>query len=263
MPETETAAAAPDPWLELNLPPLILGSGSFTRKLILTEMRIPYQILTRPIDETSIGDRSINGDASKLVLELGVAKADHLVDGIRTGANYVDFARVAREEVPDANTNEEMIANDGRGWLILTADQVVTQTQPNPQATIDSENGTRILEKPSSVAQAKQFVSSYAVHAPRTVGSCVLTHIPSLIRVSGVDTARINFKPTIHGDLVDKLINDGAPVLAYAGGLMVEHPFVKEYIEGIDGTEDSVMGLSKDLVWRLLTEMKSKLAELE
>jgi len=254
----ETAAAATDPWLELNLPPLILGSGSFTRKLILKEMGIPYQILTRSIDETSIGDRSINGDASKLVLELGVAKADHLVDGIRTGANYVDFARVAREEVPDANTNEEMIANEGRGWLILTADQVVTQT--NPQATIDGS--TRILEKPSSVAQAKQFVSSYAVHAPRTVGSCVLTHIPSLIRVSGVDTARINFIPTITGDLVDKLIQDGAPVLACAGGLMVEHPFVKEYIEGIDGTEDSVMGLSKDLVWRLLTEMKSKLAEL-
>ena len=42
---------------------------------------------------------------------------------------------------------------------------------------------------------------------------------------------------------------------------MVEHALVKQHIERIDGTEDSVMGLSKDLVWKLLDEMRVKLSE--
>jgi septum formation protein len=40
---------------------------------------------------------------------------------------------------------------------------------------------------------------------------------------------------------------------------MVEHPFVVEYVEKIDGTQDGVMGLSKDLVARLLVELREKL----
>jgi septum formation protein len=42
---------------------------------------------------------------------------------------------------------------------------------------------------------------------------------------------------------------------------MVEHPLVREHVERIDGTEDSVMGLSKDLVLQLLQEMRVKLKE--
>ena len=53
----------------------------------------------------------------------------------------------------------------------------------------------------------------------------------------------------------------GEPVLSCAGGLMVEHPAVKEYITGMDGTEDSVMGLSKALVLRLLDELAALLQE--
>ena len=40
---------------------------------------------------------------------------------------------------------------------------------------------------------------------------------------------------------------------------MVEHPKTKANIERIDGTEASVMGLSKELVLRLLEEMAQEL----
>jgi len=40
---------------------------------------------------------------------------------------------------------------------------------------------------------------------------------------------------------------------------MVEHPLVKQYITGIDGTEDSVMGLSKELVLKLLNELADQI----
>lgn len=40
-----------------------------------------------------------------------------------------------------------------------------------------------------------------------------------------------------------------------AGGLMVEHELVSPYVMKIDGTMDSVMGLSKPLVLKLLDRL--------
>ena len=42
---------------------------------------------------------------------------------------------------------------------------------------------------------------------------------------------------------------------------MIEHPLVKEHVERIDGTEDSVMGLSKALVEQLMEELSQKLLQ--
>ena len=184
--------------------------------------------MVRPIDEQSFGDR--DGNPSELVLTLAKAKAAHLIDGILQN-DVTDLELPPREE----------------GWIVLTCDQVVT-------------HNNLVLEKPQDIEQAKQFANGYATNSPRTVGSCVLTHIPSMIQVSGVDTATIHFKATVaECQLIERLVEDDAPVLSCAGGLMVEHPFVKEHIKGIDGTEDSVMGLSKQLVEDLLKELKNKL----
>ena len=215
--------------------PLILGSGSFTRKLLLKEMGIDFQLLVRPIDERNVGDRE-KDTPEDLVLLLAKAKCNHLVNEILNG-------NVSREELPQTSN----------GWIVLTGDQVVTH------------NGY-ILEKPSDIQEAKSFVSRYADSPPKTVGAVVVTHVPSGIQVSGVDSATIVFRPTVAdkvegADLVDRLIQDDSPVLSCAGGLMVEHPLVKEHVERIDGTEDSVMGLSKDLVMQLLEEMREKLKE--
>jgi septum formation protein len=212
--------------------PLILGSGSFTRKLILKEMGIDFHLLVRPIDERNIGDR-VNDAPQDLVLTLAKAKCDHLVNEIKSGRT--------EKEMPHASSYA--------GWIVLSGDQVVTH------------NGD-ILEKPLDVDEARSFVSRYACSPPKTVGAVVLTHVPSGIQVSGVDSATIVFRPSVaDADLVDRLLEDGAPVLSCAGGLMVEHPFVREHVERIDGTEDSVMGLSKDLVLQLLQEMRVKLKE--
>jgi len=217
--------------------PLLLGSASFTRKLILSEMNIPYHKVVRPIDEKSLGDRTKDAPRD-LVLTLASAKMDHLVNEIRSGN--------CAEDMPTSTT--KTTKNDDE-WIVLTGDQVVTH------------NGN-ILEKPESIEEAKEFVEGYASEPCRTVGSCVLTHLPSGVRVSGVDTATIHFKSTIEGSgLVDRLLEDGAPILSCAGGLMIEHPLVREHVDRIDGTEDSVMGLSKALVERLLGDLKEKLDE--
>lgn len=230
-----------DPLEALGLPrPLILGSGSFTRKLILKEMGVNYHLLVRSIDERNIGDRE-KDDPRSLVLTLAKAKADHLVSEMQAGRTDNDLP-----SAPAANTKLG-------GWVVLTADQVVTHEGA-------------ILEKPLDIDEARSFVSRYANSAPRTVGACVLTHVPSGVQVSGVDSATIVFRPTIaekdangNNSLLERLLEDGAPVLKCAGGLMVEHAFVREHLERIEGTEDSVMGLSKELVARLLKELQEQL----
>eukprot|EP00591_Stephanopyxis_turris_P009175 CAMPEP_0195509550 /NCGR_PEP_ID=MMETSP0794_2-20130614/2454_1 /TAXON_ID=515487 /ORGANISM="Stephanopyxis turris, Strain CCMP 815" /LENGTH=239 /DNA_ID=CAMNT_0040636795 /DNA_START=206 /DNA_END=925 /DNA_ORIENTATION=+ len=222
-----------NPLAELNLPsPLILGSASFTRKLILKEMNIPFDVVVRSIDEKALGDR--NGDASDLVLQLAKAKNEHLTNCIMDG-------------------DVEDIDLDGKGVIVLTGDQVVTH------GTTDS---TTIMEKPESILEAKGFVAKYAVSPPSTVGAVVMTHLPSRISVCGVDTSTIRFRPSVANcDLIDRLLEDDAPVMGCAGGLMVEHPFVVEHIDGIDGSQDGVMGLSKDLVMRLLKEISVSLED--
>ena len=252
--------------------PLILGSGSFTRKLILKEMGIPFHLMVRSIDERNIGDRRPGSDASKLVLTLAKAKANHLVQGIMQmnyeqkdnndkNKNTDDEESLDTLTLPKSTMNEE----NEEGWIVLTADQVVTYKES-------------ILEKPLCENEAHQFVKGYATAPPKTVGACVLTHIPTMTQVSGVDTATIHFLPTVANcvsqkkddyhdhekfveemELVKALLNEGAPIMSCAGGLMVEHPLVKTHIDKIDGTEDSVMGLSKDLVIKLLEELKLKL----
>lgn len=217
--------------------PLILGSGSFTRKLILNEMGIDFTVIKRPIDERGIGDRETDAPHD-LVLTLAKAKCDHLVHELEAGRCSEELEGTGRTTGP---------------FLVLTGDQVVTLSG-------------KILEKPESIEEAKSFCAGYAKAAPSTVGSCVIHHVPSGIQVSGVDSSTIYFQSTIADkvdgkDLVDRLLETDAPILDCAGGLMIEHPLVQEHLERIDGTEDSVMGLSKNLVNRLLQEMKSKLKD--
>jgi septum formation protein len=234
-----------NPLETLGLPsPLILGSGSFTRKLILGEMNIPFHLLVKSIDEKSIGDRMT--DPRNLVLTLAKAKADHLVSELSKSNSDLTL--------PPTTTT-----TTSEGWIILTADQVVIHA--------DYEG---VLEKPESIEEARTFVKSYERSPPSTVGACVLTHYPSNVQVSGVDSATIHFSETQLNkyntgkeDLIDQLLSDGAPVLDCAGGLMVEHPLVQDCLDHLEGTQDSVMGLSKDLVWQLLSEMKEKLSSQE
>jgi septum formation protein len=157
------------------------------------------------------------------------------------------MAMTAAAAATTATTDDESPPSlSTREWILLTGDQVVTC------------HG-KILEKPETIDEARAFVQLYQTHPPSTVGSCVLTHWPSGLQVSGVDTATIYFQSNIPTTLIDDLVALKEPILSCAGGLMIEHDLTKQYLKSIDGTEDSVMGLSKDLVWRLLQELADKL----
>jgi septum formation protein len=210
--------------------PLVLGSASYTRKMILKEMGIDFVIAVRPIEERGLGDRTKDAP-SDLVTLLANAKMDHLV------------SEIAANQWAD-------VVPTGSECIVLTADQVVTC------------NG-KILEKPDDIDQAKEFVAQYGQSPCSTVGAIVVSHWPSRIRVSNIHTATIYFDPRLTSDagkVVEDLVAEGAPILACAGGLMIEHPTTKSYVTRIEGTEDSIMGLCKETVGNLLDEMRTKLA---
>ena len=139
-------------------------------------MGIPFILKVRPIDERNIGDRSDGSNPSKLVMELAKAKSEALISALLAN------------EKPNEESNEEKydmtLPPELKECIVLTGDQVVTCK--------DS-----ILEKPDNVTQAKEFVAKYGTVPPSTVGSVVLTHLPSKISVSDVDISTIHFKSSL------------------------------------------------------------------
>jgi len=255
-----------DPLTERGLPtPLILGSGSFTRKLILGEMNIPFLVKVKSINEKAIGNRqdgSYEG-AKTLTLSLARAKATALIESLLQ-ANP-ELLKQKQQQQLETKSNDDDISNKHcmvlpppltttndriGGYVILTSDQVVT-------------HDNTILEKPATVEQAIEYVQSYVTKPPcRTVGAIVLTHVPSMISVENVDTASIYFSNSMNGpNVVNELLSQNQPILQCAGGLMIEHELVQQHLEKIEGTTDSVMGLSKELVLQLLTELKQQLVQ--
>jgi septum formation protein len=213
-----------------GLRPLILGSASYTRKLILKEMGVDYHVLVRPIDERQVGYRDTD-TPEQLVHAVAHAKMSHLVKEIISGN--------CDDDLPSKNETDE--------WIVLTADQVVTCQG-------------LILEKPDDVNQAKDFVAQYGKFPCSTVGCIVVTHLPSQTTVSGIHSATIHFLASLTtekaSELVDRLIEADAPILSCAGGLMIEHPLTQLYVDSIEGNVDSVMGLCPETVRRLLRALR-------
>jgi len=128
---------------------------------------------------------------------------------------------------------------DKRG-ILLAGDQVVVFQG-------------RILEKPRTPLECRQFMRAYAQAPCSTVGSVVLVDLATGASVEGVDVATIQWN-RIPEDVIDVLIQEG-DCLYCAGGLMIEHPLLQPFIAHVDGAIDSVMGLSKQLVTRLIEEL--------
>ncbi len=199
--------------------PLILGSNSSTRKAILEEMGWTQECLkvkTADMDESAIGDRS--GDPEKLVLLLGKEKASAILKNLNLDSGSDDM--------------------EGASWL-LTGDQVVY-------------HDNRILEKPQDADELRQNMISFGKSPVTTVGSAVLTRIWDGWQVSGVFKSTIVFHPFDEAT-IDAMCKDEG-VMWCCGGLMVEHNLVQPFIRTIEGTMDSILGLSKEVVLRLFAQ---------
>ena len=125
--------------------------------------------------------------------------------------------------------------------LIITGDQVVVW------------NG-QISEKPQNEKEAGYFLESYCEHPAETHSAVMVTNTANGKHAMGVDVARVYFK-NIPKEIIDEVVKKGA-IYTTAGGIQMEDALLAPYIERIDGTVDSLKGLPKALLTKLMEEVK-------
>ena len=121
--------------------------------------------------------------------------------------------------------------------LLITADQVVVW------------RGT-IREKPAHAEEARTFLRGYAEGQAETVTAVVVTHTAMGVRQQGIDRATVWFR-RIPEEVIDQVIAR-REVFAYAGGFSITDPLLSAYIERVDGTAESVIGLPTALTRHLI-----------
>ncbi|KAK4351970.1 hypothetical protein RND71_027488 [Anisodus tanguticus] len=190
--------------MEANAPPfkLILGSSSTARRKILADMGYQFTTMSADIDEKAIRKEK----PEDLVMALAEAKADAIISKFR---------------------NTENLEKDVNPTILVAADTVVVY------------EGV-VREKPSSEAEARQFMKDYANGHAATVSSVLVTNLVTGSRRGEWDKVEI----------------EEEIVLYAAGGLIIEHPLILPYVKEVVGSTDSVMGLPKALTERLIKEVK-------
>ncbi|KKU93159.1 MAG: hypothetical protein UY53_C0001G0054 [Parcubacteria group bacterium GW2011_GWA2_50_10] len=124
--------------------------------------------------------------------------------------------------------------------ILITADQVVAW------------NG-QIREKPENEEEAKEFLRTYYQAPAEVINGIVVVNTGTGKRASAVDSSRVYFKeiPTDALEQFAKLEH----IYRRAGGFAIRDPLLQPYIEKVEGTDDSVMGLPKELTKQLIREV--------
>jgi septum formation protein len=122
---------------------IILGSGSVSRRKIITEMGLSYIVHSADIDEKAIGDRSSSLYANDLVLSIAVAKANHIMKNLPSKL----FSK-----------------------FLLTADTVVTHKG-------------LIFEKPQTADEVRSNYNSFGSAPCSVVNAIVITDVSTGARV--------------------------------------------------------------------------------
>jgi septum formation protein len=126
--------------------------------------------------------------------------------------------------------------------LVITSDQIVIC-------------GGALREKPKDEEEAREFLRAYSSGKPaETVVAVVVLNTETGKRVSGADTAQVYYN-TIPESVIEDFIKNGN-ALANSGGFAIESPILKPYINKVEGTEESVMGLPIHLVEELMEQAK-------
>ena len=126
--------------------------------------------------------------------------------------------------------------------LLITADQVIVW------------NG-EILEKPENPEQARQFLKGYSQYPAQPVNAVVVTNTQTGAQRGENDENKVHFRG-FPDDVIEQLIAEGN-IFSQAGAFSLEDPLVAPYVQHIEGTLDSIEGLSKEITERLMKEVQS------
>lgn len=110
-----------------------------------------------------------------------------------------------------------------------------------------------IREKPDSIEQAYRFLKSYSLYPAQTYDAIVVVNAKTHKRAEGVDEATVYFKK-IPDEVIHTLI-EKEMTMRVAGGFTIDDPLLRQYVEHIEGAEDSVLGLPLKMVEKFMEEV--------
>ncbi len=125
--------------------------------------------------------------------------------------------------------------------ILITSDQVVL---------FDG----KVREKPVDKNEAREFLRSYGEAPVELVGAIVVANTATGKRAQGIQKSRIHFHP-FGDDFITKYLTESNEALTGAGGFVVQNPLFQPYIASYEGSFDSIVGLSKDLLKQLSKEV--------
>jgi len=164
-------------------------------------------------------------------------------------------------EVMSPDIDEKAIRFDNPSDLVMAianakADTLISVIK-EPAILVCSDQvvlyNDKIREKPVTEKEAKEFLQSYSIVHPQTLGAVVVVNTKTGKRASGWQTSKIFFKP-LPEEIINEHIKSGM-ALRGAGGFSIHDPILKNYIDHIEGGFDSATGLSKTLTKKLILEV--------
>jgi len=164
-------------------------------------------------------------------------------------------------EVMSPNIDEKAIRFDDPKKLTLTLAKAKAEALKTkifePSILITSDLVVvwegKILEKPENEKELREFLQGYNLHPAETIGAIVVTNTKTGKQVEAIDTAKVHFNPFSEED-IQEIIKDGK-AFDFAGGFYVEGDLWAKHINKIEGTKYSALGLSKNLVEKLISEV--------
>jgi septum formation protein len=114
----------------------------------------------------------------------------------------------------------------------------------------------QLYEKPESEAQLRAWLKKYGEgHPAEVVCGLVVVNTHTGKKVKDREITRVTFKP-MPESMITEFIQNGDPY-GRAGGFAVQLPIFHPYIEKMEGTVESMMGMPLHLLEKLLKEVQS------
>ena len=170
-------------------------------------------------------------------------------------SNYMEFTTISpnidekaiRHEDPKlltlqiANAKMEAVQNKCPNSIVICLDQVILVNN-------------KILEKPESIEEAKEFITNYNTYPAECISGLVIKNTKTNEKRECTVVAIQEFKGGLTSSIIDKIIK-GKDCFWCAGALMIEHPLLQPFLIKNDYPE-AIMGLPIKEVMQFIGELK-------
>ena len=125
--------------------------------------------------------------------------------------------------------------------ILITADQVVVRRD-------------EMREKPKDEEEATYFLKTYHEAPAECVNGIAVTNTATGKRITAVDVSKVFFRK-MPEEAVGQFVKQEY-IYQRAGGFAIQDPLLEPYIEKIEGTIDSIIGLPKELTKQMIKEVR-------